>query len=99
MSWHKTILMQTTSHLLMIRPARFGNNRQSPVNNSFQTPAAEGSEWIREAAADEFDRLVDTLRQHDIDVLVVDDTPEPHTPDSIFPNNWFSFHQDGTVVR
>src|SRR5690606_3024081 len=78
---------------------RFGYNRQTAVNNSFQTPAAEGSERIREAAADEFDRLVDILREHDIDVLVVNDTPEPHTPDSIFPNNWVSFHQDGTVVR
>jgi len=57
------------------------------------TPAEQQQE-----AAREFDALVDALRAAQVDVVVVDDTPEPHTPDSIFPNNWVSFHADGRVV-
>ncbi len=57
------------------------------------TPAEQQQE-----AAREFDALVDALRAAKIEVVVVDDTTEPHTPDSIFPNNWVSFHADGRVV-
>jgi len=57
------------------------------------TPAEQQQEAVRE-----FDALVDALRAAKIDVIVVDDTSEPHTPDSIFPNNWVSFHADGRVV-
>ncbi len=49
-------------------------------------------------AIKEFDEFVRKLREKNIDVIVVDDTPEPHTPDSIFPNNWVSFHNDGSIV-
>ncbi len=80
----------------MIRPVRFGYNAQTAVNNAFQLNAAKGN--VQEKALIEFDRFVEMLRDHDIDVLVVQDTEEPHTPDSIFPNNWISFHDDGTVV-
>lgn len=82
----------------MIRPVHFTYNRQTALNNSFQVPVTEGTEDIQQHAVDEFDRLVERIRQQEIDVLVVSDTPHPHTPDSIFPNNWVSFHQDGTVV-
>jgi len=66
------------------------------VNNKFQV--AGNAEAAQAKALEEFDAFVDKLRNNDIDVAVVDDTPEPHTPDSIFPNNWISFHDNGTIV-
>jgi len=87
--------MQTTSHLLMIRPVSFGYNPQTAVNNSFQVKGDQSG--VPEKALQEFDELVGTLRAHEIDVTVVDDSPEPHTPDAIFPNNWISFHENGTL--
>ena len=88
--------MQTTSHLLMIRPVNFGFNAETAVNNAFQSPGHDAG--AQEKAIQEFDSLVQTLQQNGIDVTVIDDTPEPHTPDSIFPNNWISFHEDGGLV-
>ena len=89
--------MQTTSHLLMIRPVRFGFNAQTAVNNAFQVADANQQEVERKAIA-EFDGFVEKLRNAHVDVTVVEDTPEPHTPDSLFPNNWISFHSNGTIV-
>ncbi|MBL0743637.1 citrulline utilization hydrolase CtlX [Chryseolinea lacunae] len=86
---------QTTSHLLMIRPVQFAFNTQTAVNNAFQSTQDTNAQ---ELALTEFDNFVTLLRQNGIDVTVVNDTPEPHTPDSIFPNNWISFHDDGSVV-
>jgi hypothetical protein len=87
--------MQTTSHLLMIRPVQFGYNPETAVNNAFQTAGA--GDLAQEKARAEFDDFVDILRRQGVDVTVVEDTAEPHTPDSIFPNNWISFHEEGTV--
>jgi hypothetical protein len=87
--------MQTTSHLLMIRPVHFDFNKQTAVNNSFQIASTD--RYISGKALEEFDRFVTTLTAHGIDVTVVEDTSEPNTPDSIFPNNWVSFHDNGTV--
>jgi hypothetical protein len=89
--------MQTTSHLLMIRPVRFGYNAQTAVNNAFQVADANQQEVEKKAIA-EFDGFVEKLRNAHVDVTVVEDTPEPHTPDSLFPNNWISFHSNGTIV-
>ncbi|WP_175651663.1 citrulline utilization hydrolase CtlX [Pseudomonas sp. Marseille-P9899] len=89
--------MQTTNTVLMIRPARFAFNPDTAVNNRFQKPVLE-PEQAQQKALEEFDGYVDTLRQHGVDVLVVQDTPAPHTPDSIFPNNWWSSHADGSLV-
>ena len=89
--------MPTTSHLLMIRPVRFGFNAQTAVNNAFQVADANQQEVERKAIA-EFDGFVEKLRNAHVDVTVVEDTPEPHTPDSLFPNNWISFHSNGTIV-
>src|SRR5690606_9997875 len=86
----------TTSQLLMIRPAAFSFNQQTAVNNSFQKQSAQGD--VHSKALEEFDDFVDLLRLNGIRVTVIQDTPEPHTPDSVFPNNWVSFHEDGTVV-
>jgi hypothetical protein len=89
--------MQTTSHLLMIRPVRFGFNAQTAVNNAFQV-ATPNQQKVQQEAIEEFDGFVEKLRNAHVDVTVVEDTPEPHTPDSLFPNNWISFHSNGTIV-
>ena len=89
---------QLASSVLMIRPTRFQSNPQTVDSNAFQTePDASPAEQQR-AALPEFEVLAGALREAGIDVVVFDDTPEPHTPDSVFPNNWVSFHADGTVV-
>jgi hypothetical protein len=89
---------QLASRVLMIRPARFQSNPQTAESNAFQTePDASPAEQQRSALT-EFEGLVSALRGAGIDVFVFDDTVEPHTPDSVFPNNWVSFHADGTVV-
>ena len=88
--------MQTTSKILMVRPVNFGFNEETAVNNSFQTKGCE--ECINDKALAEFDRFAGLLRENGVDVYVINDTPEPHTPDSIFPNNWFSTHEGGTLV-
>ena len=67
-------------------------------SNVFQGRSTATPEEQQEAATREFDALVDALRAAGIKVVVEDDTPDPHTPDSIFPNNWVSFHGDGRVV-
>jgi hypothetical protein len=89
---------QLASSVLMIRPARFESNPQTAESNRFQGRSAASAAQQHLEALAEFDGLVDALREHGIDVFVVDDTSEPHTPDSIFPNNWVSFHGDGRVV-
>ena len=87
---------QSTSHILMIRPVNFGFNEQTAESNAFQNKAAQKDD-ANSAAQREFDGMVNTLRENGVDVTVIDDNPEPHTPDSIFPNNWVSFHSDGQV--
>jgi hypothetical protein len=89
---------QLASTVLMIRPVRFESNPQTAESNRFQGRSEASAAEQHAAALIEFDSLVDALRDHGINVIVVDDTPEPHTPDSIFPNNWVSFHSDGRVV-
>jgi len=89
---------QLASTVLMIRPARFESNPQTAASNRFQSkPVAPPAEQQARALA-EFDDLVGRLRDAGIEVIVFQDTSEPHTPDSIFPNNWISMHADGRVV-
>jgi hypothetical protein len=87
---------QITSTILMIRPVNFGFNEQTAGSNAFQNRNAE-QQQVQDKALKEFDNLVNVLRENSVKVIVIDDTFEPHTPDSIFPNNWVSFHNDGTV--
>jgi hypothetical protein len=87
---------QTTSTILMIRPVNFVFNEQTAGSNAFQNRNAE-QQHVQDNASQEFDRFVNILRGNGVEVIVIDDTAEPHTPDSIFPNNWVSFHNDGTV--
>ncbi len=88
--------LQTTSHLLMIRPVNFGFNAETAVNNAFQVAGKD--DGAQEKAKKEFDDFVNLLQQNGVDVTVVNDTVQPHTPDSIFPNNWISFHDDASIV-
>ena len=88
--------MQSTSKVLMVRPVRFGFNEQTAGNNSFQKRGYELS--AQDMALEEFDNFVSLHRANNVEVVVVEDTPEPHTPDSIFPNNWFSTHASGELV-
>lgn len=88
---------QTTSHILMIRPVAFGFNAETAVNNTFQQQG-QSDKTVQEQAVAEFDHFAEKLQQAGVIVTVVNDTPNPHTPDSIFPNNWVSFHWDGTLV-
>lgn len=90
---------QLTSHVLMIRPVNFGYNEETAVNNHFQY-LNEGLDpiEIQENALQEFDGFVAKLRSFGVSVTVIEDTQKPPTPDSIFPNNWVSFHADGRTV-
>ncbi|HMC87752.1 MAG TPA: arginine deiminase-related protein [Chitinophagaceae bacterium] len=88
--------MQTTSHILMIRPVNFGFNAETAINNAFQVVGNDAR--AQEKAKQEFDTFVQVLQQNGVDVTVIDDTPNPYTPDSIFPNNWISFHDDGSII-
>lgn len=94
--------MNAIPTLLMIRPVRFTYNEQTAVNNMFQTnPEFEhhaDQVDTQSKAKEEFDAFVEKLRAVKIAVLVIEDTREPHTPDAVFPNNWITTHEDGTVV-
>jgi hypothetical protein len=89
---------QAPTSVLMVRPKSFGFNPQTADTNVFQQNATDECESINEMAVAEFDKMVDLLRSNDIGVLVVEDTAQPEKPDAIFPNNWISFHHDGTIV-
>ena len=92
-------MKQTTNSIVMIRPVAFRMNEQTAVNNYYQKvldgllPAT-----VNAKAQQEFDNFVEKLRAVGVDVTVVDDTLDPDTPDSIFPNNWISFHENGDVA-
>ncbi len=87
--------MQITDTVLMIEPVAFGYNAQTAENNYFQVNSESSS--TQEKALQEFNSFVEKLRSKDIRVITVKDTLEPHTPDSVFPNNWVSFGADGKV--
>ena len=89
---------QLASAVLMIRPARFQSNPQTAESNRFQGKTSVTPAEQHAAALAEFGELVRALEGAGIHVVVYDDTPDPHTPDAIFPNNWVSFHADGTAV-
>ena len=91
-------MRQITDKIMMIRPANFQFNEETAANNAFQTAGEYDNKEIQEKAIGEFDAMVDLLRSKGITVEVIQDTDEPAKPDAIFPNNWISFHEDGTVV-
>lgn len=90
---------QSTSRVLLIRPAAFGPNPETAATNAYQSPrAGRPVEEIRDRARAELESLAEALDAAGVEVAVRDDTPEPVTPDAVFPNNWVSFHADGSVV-
>jgi hypothetical protein len=88
---------QTTCDVLMIAPTRFCGNEQTSSSNRFQNLHSVQID-AQVLARAEFESLASALSTAGVRVHRFDDTPEPHTPDSIFPNNWVSFHADGTAV-
>ncbi|MDQ7916023.1 arginine deiminase-related protein [Mesonia sp. MT50] len=90
-------MKQITNSILMIRPVNFRMNEETAVNNYFQKSIDEEQEAITLKAQQEFDALVSKLRKVGVEVIVVDDKLENDTPDSIFPNNWVSFHENGNI--
>jgi hypothetical protein len=91
-------MQQTTNSILMIRPINFRMNEQTAVNNYYQEVLDLKNAEINKKAQFEFDTFVDKLKSVGIEVIVISDTDQFDTPDSLFPNNWISFHEDGTVV-
>ncbi len=93
------LMLSSASKILMIRPVKFGFNQQTAESNSFQQKMdADNPETIQEKALQEFNTFAKKLISAGIDVLIFDDTAIPHTPDSIFPNNWISFHENNELV-
>jgi len=84
---------QTSGTVLMVRPARFGFHAAAAESNVFAHDGGDVSSALRE-----FDAVVEALDNAGVEVLVLDDSPEPHKPDAVFPNNWVTFHGDGTMV-
>jgi hypothetical protein len=89
--------MKPTSQILMIKPESFGHNEQTATSNLFQNQLALSQSNINQLARDEFDNMVNLLKQHNINVTVVNDTTSPLKPDAIFPNNWITTHMDGSI--
>ena len=91
-------MQQTTNTILMVRPISFRMNEQTAVNNYYQHELTDTlPATINALAQKEFDCFVIKLQDNGVDVVTVNDTETPSTPDSIFPNNWISFHQNGDV--
>lgn len=91
-------MSQATNFILMIRPVAFRMNEQTAVNNYYQEDLDIANREINQKAQQEFDQFVAVLRSHGVNVIVVSDDNSRDTPDALFPNNWVSFHEDGTVT-
>ena len=90
---------QTTSHILMVRPAHFAFNEETAASNAFQSRDNRLTpDEMRQQAMQEFDGFVARLRTAGVQVIVAKDTAVPVKPDAVFPNNWVTFHQEGFVV-
>src|SRR5882762_11540902 len=90
---------QSALGVLMVRPACFGFNPQTAASNAFlQGAESPGDVETQRLALAEFDGLAEALQRAGVEVLIASDTPRPVKPDAIFPNNWVSFHFDGTVA-
>lgn len=93
------VMQNKSTKLLMIRPIKFGYNLQTAGSNSFQQEMdMEDAEAIQTKALQEFDAFSNLLKSKEIELIIFDDTLEPHTPDSIFPNNWISVHENNELV-
>lgn len=95
MTGAKTVERQVSRSVLLVRPASFGFNPETAASNAFASAADDG---VASAVLREFDAVAQRLSGAGVDVLVLEDAPDPPKPDAIFPNNWVSFHADGTMV-
>ena len=89
---------QVADAVMMVRPKHFGFNAQTAVTNRFQSPGSTAATDVSQRALREFDAFVAALRGEGVTVCVAEDSDSPRKPDAVFPNNWVSFHRDGTVV-
>lgn len=89
--------MMQVPTILMIRPASFGYNAETAANNFFQQDPGMPAADVQEKALEEFNKMVDLLRENEIEVLLIEDSREPPKPDAIFPNNWLSSTPDGKL--
>lgn len=85
-----------TDAVLLVRPASFGFHAEAAASNAFAVPSPDLG--VRAHAIRESERLASRLEEAGVQVLILDDQPEPGKPDAVFPNNWVSFHPDGTMV-
>lgn len=93
------IRRQTTAHILMVRPAHFAFNEETAASNAFQSRDGKMTAGeMRTKAIQEFDAFVAKLREAGVHVIVADDSETPVKPDAVFPNNWVTFHEDGTLI-
>jgi len=90
--------MQSTNNILLIRPSNFVFNTQTADSNAFQNAITATNEEIQKNVFNEFEAFEKTLKSKGVNVCIVDDTVIPQKPDAIFPNNWVSFHANGTVI-
>ena len=94
----KTVMKQITNSILMIKPVSFRYNEETAINNYYQKVFDNLSfEQIQERAFLEFNNFVEKLEKFGVNIIVIEDMKDPDTPDSIFPNNWVSFHADGRI--
>jgi hypothetical protein len=94
----RTPLLQCAGTVFMVRPASFGFNDETAASNAMQRAPSPSGASVAQRAAEEFAGLVHALQSEGVRVVVGTDTPEPARPDAVFPNNWVSFHADGTLV-
>jgi hypothetical protein len=95
---HPSFEPQSAGAVLMVRPARFGSNPQTAATNAFQRHAPGEQRDLQINVLREFDAMANALERAGVEVLIAADSDEPPKPDAIFPNNWVSFHRDGTVA-
>ena len=88
---------QTAQSIIMMRPSHFSANSETAQSNAFQSSVAIPKD-IHQKAIDEFENMVQILRKNNVEVIVIDDEPQPPKPDTVFLNNWFSTHDSGLVI-
>ena len=86
---------QVTDTILMIRPAAFSFNKETATNNIFQNEVEDVAGSVQQKALHQFDKMVDQLREKEINVIIVNDDKSIPRPDAVFPNNWFTASHDG----
>jgi hypothetical protein len=89
--------MPIADTILMVRPAAFSYNPETAANNFFQSDPGTDNQLLQNQALAEFDKMISTLREKGVEVIVIDDTPLPPKPDAIFPNNWLSTSPEGII--